>query len=34
VIAALVLIAIAESAVLAPAHRAARIDPAGALRTE
>jgi hypothetical protein len=32
VIAALVLIAIAESAVFAPAHRAARIDPAGALR--
>jgi len=34
VIAALVLIAIAESAVFAPAHRAARIDPAGALRME
>jgi predicted permease len=34
VIAALVLIAIAELAVFAPAHRAARIDPAGALRTE
>jgi putative ABC transport system permease protein len=34
VIAAVVLIGIAELAVFAPAHRAARIDPAGALRTE